>query len=169
MRLLRYLFESLFADCARESHVGSKFTGHLVLVPVVRLPRGKTLRKLRTTPAVTWKRVYDLVKRIPKGRVITYGGLAKALHLPGGARTAGWAMGACPVGVPWHRVVGAGGRILLQEPRASLQRRLLESEGTPVFGNRVNFDGREWPDRRTRVKKQSKPRPKGRSIRKRQR
>ncbi len=121
------------------------------------------MRKLRTTSAATWKRVYELVKRIPKGRVITYGGLAKALRLPGGARAAGWAMAACPPDreVPWHRVVGARGRILLQEPRAGLQRRLLESEGTPVFGNRVNLEDHDWPDRRARVKKRANHARKG--------
>ena len=42
--------------------------------------------------------VYKLVKQIPRGRVLTYGALAKALRLPGGARTAGRAMGATPKG-----------------------------------------------------------------------
>jgi methylated-DNA-protein-cysteine methyltransferase-like protein len=126
---------------------------------------------LRTKPSANpsskastiWKRVYALVKRIPRGRVVTYGGLAKILRLPGGARAAGWAMGACPSGhgVPWHRVVGAGGHILLQEPRAALQRRLLESEGTQLLDNRVNLERhlwsrvkppKHWRKRRTRAK-----------------
>lgn len=104
---------------------------------------------MRGENSAAWKRVYDLVTRIPKGRVITYGGIAKILQLRGGARTAGWAMGACPSGrgVPWHRVVGAGGRILLQEPRASLQRRLLESEGTELLAGRVNLERHEWRPR----------------------
>ncbi len=76
-------------------------------------------------------RSIGLVKKIPRGRVTTYGELAKALRLPGGARAAGYAMAACPSGrgIPWHRVVGAGGRLLIPEPHASLQRRLLETEG----------------------------------------
>src|SRR5690348_1051629 len=84
-------------------------------------------------------RVYELVKRIPKGRVITYGQLARATRLPGGARAAGRAMAACPRGqaIPWHRVVAAGGRIAVREPFASLQRRLLESEGTRLVEGRV--------------------------------
>src|SRR5947209_8290124 len=101
---------------------------------------------------MTWKAVYDFVKRVPKGRVITYGQLAQAVRLPGGARAAGWAMGACPAGrgIPWHRVVGAGGRILLQEPRASLQRRLLESEGTRLIEGRVDVARHGWTLRRIR-------------------
>src|SRR5580704_11035540 len=84
----------------------------------------------RTNP-MNWNRVYALVKKIPRGRVMTYGQLAKALRLPGGARTAGRAVAASPsgLGVHWHRVVGASGRLLIREPYASLQRKLLESEG----------------------------------------
>ena len=57
---------------------------------------------------MAWTAVYRLVKRIPRGRAVTYGELARALRLPGGARTAGRAMAACPAGrgIPWHRVVG---------------------------------------------------------------
>jgi methylated-DNA-protein-cysteine methyltransferase-like protein len=86
-----------------------------------------------------WNKVYALVKRIPKGRVLTYGQVARATRLPGGARAAGRAMAACPRGqaIPWHRVVAAGGRIAVREPFASLQRRLLESEGARFVERRV--------------------------------
>ena len=96
---------------------------------------------------MNWNRVYALVKKIPRGRVMTYGGLAKALRLPGGARTAGRAMAANPSGqgVPWHRVVGAGGRLLIREPHASLQRKLLESEGLSLAEKRIlNFKNCVW-------------------------
>ncbi|MGA8674783.1 MAG: MGMT family protein, partial [Candidatus Acidiferrales bacterium] len=61
---------------------------------------------------MSWDPVYRLVKQIPRGRVTTYGAVAKALRLPGGARAVGYAMAACPSGggIPWHRVIGAGGR-----------------------------------------------------------
>jgi methylated-DNA-protein-cysteine methyltransferase-like protein len=99
---------------------------------------------------MNWKPVYDLVKGIPRGRVMTYGQVAKILKLPGGARTAGRAMSASPSGggVPWHRVVGAGGRLLIREPHASLQRKLLESEGLSLAEKRIlNFKDYEWrPD-----------------------
>lgn len=93
-----------------------------------------------------WTRVYILVKRIPKGRVLTYGRLAQATRLPGGARAAGRAMAACPQGqaVPWHRVLAAGGRIAVREPFASLQRRLLESEGVRLVGGRVPLAEHLW-------------------------
>ena len=96
---------------------------------------------------MNWNPVYDLVKKIPRGRVMTYGQVAKALRLPGGARTAGRAMAASPSGggVPWHRVVGAGGRLLIREPHSSLQRKLLESEGMELAEKRIlNFKDCEW-------------------------
>jgi len=96
--------------------------------------------------ATTWSRVYILVKRIPKGRVMTYGQLARATRLPGRARAAGRAMAACPRGqaIPWHRVLAAGGRIAVREPFASLQRRLLESEGIRLTNGRVPLAAHLW-------------------------
>ena len=95
---------------------------------------------------MTWDPVYAFVKRIPRGRVITYGGLAKALRLRGGARSAGRAMAASPSGkgVPWHRVVGYGGKLLIREPYASLQRKLLESEGVTLRESRVDMNKHTW-------------------------
>lgn len=90
--------------------------------------------------------VYKLVKQIPRGRVLTYGALARALRLPGGARTAGRAMAATPrgKGIPWHRVLGANGKILIREPYASLQKKLLESEGVSVVERRINLKRHLW-------------------------
>jgi methylated-DNA-protein-cysteine methyltransferase related protein len=95
---------------------------------------------------VSWSPVYQFVKQIPRGRVITYGALAKALHLPGGARTAGRAMAGTPSGkgIPWHRVVGARGKLLIREPYASLQRKLLESEGVKLLEFRVDMKRHDW-------------------------
>jgi methylated-DNA-protein-cysteine methyltransferase-like protein len=94
----------------------------------------------------SWEPVYRLVKKIPRGRVVTYGEVAKKLRLPGGARVAGYAMAACPSGrgIPWHRVVGAGGRLLIREPYASLQRRLLETEGVSIEGRRIDMCRYAW-------------------------
>jgi methylated-DNA-protein-cysteine methyltransferase related protein len=95
---------------------------------------------------MSWAPVYTMVKRIPRGRVITYGGLAKALRLRGGARSAGRAMAASPSGkgIPWHRVVGYGGKLLIREPYASLQRKLLESEGVALSESRVDMKKHAW-------------------------
>jgi methylated-DNA-protein-cysteine methyltransferase-like protein len=117
---------------------------------------------------MSWDPVYKLVKQIPRGRVITYGALAKALHLRGGARTAGRAMAATPSGrgIPWHRVVGARGKLLIPEPHASLQRKLLESERVKIVEFRVDFAKHGWAPKRTanKAKKKSRPKKKARSF-----
>jgi len=110
---------------------------------------------------MSWNPVYRLVKQIPRGRVITYGALAKALRLRGGARTAGRAMAATPSGkgIPWHRVVGDRGRLLIREPYASLQRKLLESEGVRLLESRVELKLHQWT-----LPKMDKPTAKLRSV-----
>ena len=111
---------------------------------------------------MSWDPVYRLVKQIPRGRVITYGALAKVLHLRGGARTAGRAMAATPSGkgIPWHRVVGDRGKLLIREAHASLQRKLLESEGISLLESRVNLKVHAWsPSKKPGSKvKQNTPR-----------
>lgn len=98
-----------------------------------------------------WQRIYDAVKRIPRGHVVTYGQLAKILRVPGGARTVGFAMAGTPsgLGIPWHRVVGAGGRLLPREPYASKQRMLLETEGTQFAGMKVDMRAHQWTPGKT--------------------
>src|ERR1700746_772999 len=109
---------------------------------------------------MSWGPVYAFVKRIPRGRVITYGGLAKALRLRGGARSAGRAMAASPPGkgVPWHGVVAYGEKLLIREPYASLQRKLLESEGVTLRESRVDMKKHAWTPtkRKPRTSQRSK-------------
>jgi methylated-DNA-protein-cysteine methyltransferase-like protein len=109
---------------------------------------------------MSWNPVYRYVQRIPRGRVLTYGALAKALRLPGGARTAGRAMASTPSGkgIPWHRVLGERGKILIREPYASLQRKLLESEGITIVGLRVDLKQHLWKPPVERAVKQKAPR-----------
>ena len=92
---------------------------------------------------------------------MTYGALAKEAKLRGGAREAGHAMGACPprLGIPWHRVVGAGGRLLIREPFASLQKRLLDGEGVGFVGRRVDMEKHAWL---SSLQKRRTPRGRGR-------
>jgi methylated-DNA-protein-cysteine methyltransferase related protein len=106
-----------------------------------------------------WDPVYKLVKQIPRGRVLSYGAVAKILRLKGGARSAGRAMSATPQGkgIPWHRVLNAAGKIVIREPYASLQRKLLESEGIEVVENRVKMKTYLWtPSRKSAPKAKSK-------------
>lgn len=116
----------------------------------------------------TWDPVYALVKRIPRGRVLTYGAVAKALRLPGGARSAGRAMAATPrgKGIPWHRVLGERGKLLIREPYASLQRKLLESEGVTLIESRVDLKNHLWKLPATKAGKPAKAEKSGKAKRK---
>ena len=77
-------------------------------------------------------RVYALCRRIPKGRVMTYGQISTLVAGRLSPRAVGWAMHGCPDGVPWHRVVNASGGLSTERmPNIppGLQRALLTSEG----------------------------------------
>ncbi len=82
------------------------------------------------------ERVYWLVRRIPPGRVMTYGEIALALGAPRAARVVGGALRHCPdpQGVPWQRVVNAGGGISPRHPerQVHVQATLLRQEGVEV-------------------------------------
>ena len=82
--------------------------------------------------ASLYTRIYAIVRRIPRGRVATYGQVAKLADLAGHARQVGYALHALPDSstVPWHRVVNARGEISLRRFAGAdrLQRMLLEEE-----------------------------------------
>jgi methylated-DNA-protein-cysteine methyltransferase-like protein len=78
------------------------------------------------------RRVIELVRRIPRGEVESYGGIAAAAGNPRAARQVARLLHSCSraYGLPWHRVIGADGRLALPSGGgAELQRALLESEG----------------------------------------
>ena len=85
--------------------------------------------------------IWHVVCAIPRGRASTYGAVARAAGLPGRARQAGFALRVAPeeLNVPWHRVVGAGGRIAFPPASraAAEQARRLRAEGVMVRGGRV--------------------------------
>lgn len=87
----------------------------------------------------TYTRIYAVVRRIPRGRVATYGQVARLAGVPGAARQVGYALSALHAGtvVPWHRVINARGEISMRAITGAelTQRILLEREG-------VRFDGR---------------------------
>jgi len=82
-------------------------------------------------------RVWAVVRRIPRGEAWSYGAVARAAGFPGTARQVVWALRAAPRELPWHRVVGAGGRILLPAEAGAEQRLRLEAEGARFAGSRV--------------------------------
>lgn len=104
------------------------------------------LQKRRVRPAPVeespaLQAIWDVVARILRGSVTTYGDVARAAGLPGRARQVGYALKNMPDGMhlPWHRVVGAGGRIVFP-PRSAPYReqvRRLAAEGIDVKSGRV--------------------------------
>src|SRR5918911_3839621 len=92
-------------------------------------------------PAGSYARIYDIVRRIPLGRVATYGQIASLAGLAGQARQVGYALHALPASttVPWHRVINARGEVSARAERGSelTQRFLLQREGV-----RFNARGR---------------------------
>jgi methylated-DNA-protein-cysteine methyltransferase-like protein len=77
------------------------------------------------------RRILDIVARIPRGRIATYGQVARLAGLPGHARLVGYALHALPArtSIPWQRVVNAQGAISTPPGHDARQRRLLEREG----------------------------------------
>ena len=85
--------------------------------------------------------VQKIVRKIPRGKVATYGSVARAGGHPGTARQVAWSLRALSAArLPWHRVLGSGGRILLSGEAGLHQRTLLELEGVQFKGNRVDMD-----------------------------
>ncbi len=94
------------------------------------------------------QRIWQVVAMIPRGRVATYGDVARQAGIPGAARRVGRALGSLPAGtrIPWHRVVNASGRLSL--PGGSdghrVQRERLEGEGLVFRGERLDLRTCRW-------------------------
>jgi methylated-DNA-protein-cysteine methyltransferase-like protein len=101
--------------------------------------------------ATSYDRVYAVVRRVPRGRVATYGQVARLAGLVNGARQAGYALHALRphTAVPWHRVLNAAGRISLGDVAGSVtQRLLLEREGVRFDATgRVDLSRFQWKAR----------------------
>ena len=91
-----------------------------------------------------------VVAKIPKGKVATYGAVAEAAGFPGNARRVAWALRDTDGRLPWHRVLGSGGKILLPKQAGAEQRLRLEAEGVQFCGGRVAMDQHEFRFRRRR-------------------
>ena len=97
-----------------------------------------------------FKRVYDVVRKIPGGRVTSYGAIARYLGSPGAARMVGWAMNQSHAHhpyVPAHRVVNRNGLLTGKHHfgGARVMQELLENEGAVVEKDRIlNFTELFW-------------------------
>lgn len=98
----------------------------------------------------SYERIYRAVRKVPRGRVTTYGAIARMAGLPRQARLVGYALSALQSGsaLPWHRIINAQGRLSLERAgRASglTQRIRLEREGVTVdAGGRVSLAKYGW-------------------------
>jgi len=103
-----------------------------------------------TKASTSYERIYATVRKIPRGKVTTYGTVARLAGLPGQPRLVGYALSALRDGtsVPWHRVINAQGRLSLERVAsgAGLAQRLrLEREGVKVdAGGRVSLATFGW-------------------------
>ena len=111
-------------------------------------------------PAGFFVRVYRAVRRIPRGRVATYGQVAALAGLHGHARQVGYALHALRPGVaiPWHRVLNAQGKISLgaREGGGVIQRLLLEREGL-AFDDAGRLDLRRFQWKPSTARKAKPP------------
>ena len=120
--------------------------------PTARTPSGK-----KGTAAGMQERIRQTILRVPRGRVSTYGDVARAAGYPGAARQVVWTLHSSH-GLPWHRIVGAGGEIKLRGENALEQRLRLESEGIEFRGRRVNMEKhRHFSPRRKAVRRRRRP------------
>src|SRR6185295_10453288 len=86
-----------------------------------------------------FKEIHAVIRKIPRGKVATYGAVAKAAGFPGAARQVVWALRGTDGKLPWHRVLGARGKVLLPAEAGLEQRLRLKNEGVPFTGDRVDL------------------------------
>jgi methylated-DNA-protein-cysteine methyltransferase-like protein len=96
--------------------------------------------------------IRDTIRKIPKGKVATYGDVAKAAGFPGSARQVVWALQKSR-GLPWHRVLGAGGKIRLPGESGLEQRLRLETEGVAFRGGHVWMEKHQHKFPRAKARK----------------
>lgn len=94
-------------------------------------------------------RIERAIRSIPRGRVSTYGGVARAAGSPGAARQVAAAL-RNSFGLPWQRVLGSGGEIKLRGDYAIEQRLRLEAEGVRFRGRKVDMKAHEFKFQRNR-------------------
>jgi len=115
-----------------------------------------------------YDQVFAMARRIPKGRVMTYGQIATLIENRLSARAVGWAMHGCPAGVPWQRVVNASGGCStdrIPDIPEGLQRAMLEQEGVEFRENgTLDLERYRWTPPEHRGHRGPPPRRKKRSV-----
>ena len=104
-------------------------------------PIGLTLRAVPVVPSVA-NSIYRVVNRIPRGCVLSYGDVGRIVGT--GPRQVAAAMRDCPAGLPWHRVVGAGGKIRTPGEYGWMQQERLMAEGIRFRGRNFSYEVYRW-------------------------
>ncbi len=124
---------------------------------IVRLPASARVHgDVQGERRSAWDAVYAVVKRIPRGRVMTYGQIATLVENRLSSRAVGWAMHGCPKGVPWQRVVNAQGRCSTEripDIPSGLQRAMLEAEGVEFERDALDLERYRWAPPRARPRR----------------
>ena len=111
-------------------------------------PTVRAKKNAHNKPGPMLLRIERAIRAIPRGKVSTYGGIARAAGFPGAARQVARVLRRS-FGLPWQRVLGAGGEIKLRGDSAIEQRLRLEAEGVRFRGRKVDMKTYEW---KTKVK-----------------
>ena len=115
----------------------------------------KTARAKQVAPLTDAQRIIGAVKKIPRGRVSTYGNIAEVAGLPRRARLVGTVLRQTPAStrLPWFRVINSSGRISfpVDSDAYESQRSKLEAEGIELIRGRVALKRYAWPRRDTEL------------------
>ena len=122
------------------------------------------MKKASGSAAHMQDRIVTSIRGIPRGKVSTYGAIARAAGFPGAARRVAWVLHRS-FGLPWQRVVGSGGEIKLRGDSAIEQRLRLEAEGVAFRGRRVNMKQHEYKFPKKGTRGDSRPRLSGKAKR----
>ncbi len=111
---------------------------------------------MSTSPSQgVFARVHSIVRRIPRGKVVTYGQLSEWIEGRLSPVAIGWALRAAKQGtLPWHRVINARGRLSTEAENPGLQRAMLEAEGVVFDDDIADLAKYQWRPRRP---KKSRP------------
>ena len=103
-------------------------------------------------------RIVAAIRKVPRGKVSTYGAIARAAGYPRHSRLVAKTLSGA-FDLPWQRILGSGGEIKLRGDYAIEQRLRLEAEGVTFRGRRVDMKKNEFQFRKTK-KKSTKRKPK---------
>lgn len=133
-------------DAARQTPANASRPETLAQAPTVSTKQSRM--SAASKDSIRYLRIWKTVARIPRGKVATYGQIARLCGLAGQARLVGYALHSLPSGIdiPWHRVVNAQGRISFPAGSTAYfrQKEMLEIEGIVFVKDRIDLKTHGW-------------------------